>query len=127
MAREQGFSLLEALVALVIASMAAIAVSQAIAGAARARAAADTLCTAAMLADTVIEYAVLPGNPSQPFIDSTIRTARSDGWEVDVVRQPGFAGEFEEIRVRISGRNLQEPFEVRRLVAGSRPVPEGIR
>lgn len=121
--QQSGFTLLETLVALVIASMGIVAVSQMIGGAARCRADADSLEQAATLADLAVESALLPGEAGRQALDAAVQQARSQGWTLTVSRRRAALPDTgEEIYALVDGPDLKRPFGVRRWLAagGSR-------
>lgn len=123
---QSGFTLLETLVALVIASMGIVAVSQLIGGAARCRSDADSLARAATLADLAVESAMLPGDAGRQVLDAAAQEARSQGWTLTVNRYPAALPDAgEEIYVVVDGPDLRNPFGLRRLVMpGDTPAAE---
>lgn len=113
---QDGFTLLETLVALVIATMGIVAVGQLIGGAARSESNADAVEKAAELADLALEAALLPVEASRKIQDDAIRNARADGWTLTITRRSGPLPGCDEIVVVVSGAILQMPFELHRLV-----------
>ncbi|MGB3976909.1 MAG: type II secretion system protein, partial [bacterium] len=118
---EHGFTLIEILIALVITAMTLVAVNQMVSGIVRAQKTAEIRATAASLADSAMEYALLSNEAGEINLQETIQKARQTGWTIVFTRSPaplsGFetAGSFETVSVRVSGNTLEPPFEITRL------------
>ncbi len=119
--QENGFTLIEILIALVITAMTLVAVNQMVSGIVRAQKTAEIRATAASFADSAMEYALLSNEAGEKNLQETIQKARQSGWTIVVTRSPapfsGFetAGIFETVSVQVSGKTLEHPFEITRL------------
>ncbi len=119
--QENGFTLIEILVALVITAMTLVAVNQLVSGIVRAQKTAEIQATAATLADSAMQYALLSNGVDNRNLQDTVQKARQSGWTIIVTRSPaplsGFetAGVFETVSVKVSGNTLEHPFEIIRL------------
>jgi prepilin-type N-terminal cleavage/methylation domain-containing protein len=120
---QNGFTFIEILVALIITAICLVGVSQLLAGALRAHHRAETMATAAMVADLAMEYTLLHGNDTATAVfRDFIRQAEQDGYHISIIHRPAPIQSFQSVHVTVSGDMLRQPVQIVRLITDSSVV-----
>jgi prepilin-type N-terminal cleavage/methylation domain-containing protein len=123
--RENGFTLIEILVALILTAMTLVAVNQLVTGAVRARKTAGIIASAATLADQAMEYALLSAGVAETALQDLIQQAGQSGLTLSISRSPAPISVFQTLCVKVSGNALPYPIEINRLVRQPDQNPGG--
>ncbi len=120
---QNGFTFIEILVALIITAMGLVGVSQLLAGALRAHLRAETMATAAMIADLAMEHTLLHGNDiTKAEFRDFIRQAEQDGYHISIVHRPAPVQGFQSVHVTVSSDTIRQPVQIVRLIADNSVV-----
>ena len=113
----RGFTLIEVLIALVIAAMGTVTLGYFTAGAGRLHTETLELSAAGALADTAIELIVLHHQVNHPEIIKLLNSAENRGWTVKIHSlQPVIKSKLTQIHIVISSPDLKLPVTVSRLL-----------
>ena len=119
---ETGFTLIEVLIALIIAAMATVAAGMLIAGTGRVHTETRALETAAVAGDGILELMSLFHTPEHPELRSAITALRKNHWTVTLnqVPEPAFP-DLSRVELRLDHADLRRPVILTRLIRSGLP------
>jgi len=122
--RESGFTLMEVLIALIIASMATVALGYLVAGTGRVHTEAQALEIAAQHGDRLLEYAALYGTTDHPDIRSALNRLRQKHWSVTLETVPEARNPaLQRIRLLLDHTALRQSITLQRIIFRPTPAP----